>query len=93
MEKIQIDAQWFEGHCIALPKSTLLLIRGRRGVLGCGYFRVETADRTGDALAVVTGVKSCAEMLTAEVRQVSAAAAALGVRPGMSGREALLRMG
>ena len=83
----------FEGYSIVLPKSTLLLIRGQHGVLGCGYFRVETADRTGDALAVVTGVKSCDEMLTAEVRQVSAAAAELGVRPGMSGREALLRMG
>ncbi len=93
METIQIESSLFEGYSIALPKSTLLLIRGRRGVLGCGYFRVETADRTGDALAVVTGVKSCEEMLAAEVRQVSAAAAALGVRPGISGREALLLMG
>ncbi len=92
MEKILLGSDEFEGYSVDFPKSRLLVIVGRNGVLGCGYFQIETANRSGDALAVVTGVKSLDEMLTAEVRRVSAAAESLGVVPGMSGRDALMLM-
>jgi uncharacterized protein YunC (DUF1805 family) len=61
-------------------------------MLGCGYLSVEAAERLGDALAIVTGVKSYEDMLKAEVKKVSSAAALLGVKEGMSGKEALLIM-
>lgn len=93
MEKLELDGLTFEGWRIPLPNSTLVFIRGRRGVLGCGFFNVETADRIGEALAVVSGVSTPSEMLSAEVRQVSRAAAELGVRPGDTGREALRKLG
>ena len=51
-------------------------------------FRIDVADRVGHALAVVSGVKSFDDMLAANVREVSAAAAALGIAPGMTGRAA-----
>ena len=40
----------------------------------------------------MTGVKSYDDMLNATVRGVSSAASALGVEPGMTGRDALLKM-
>ena len=43
-------------------------------------------------MAVVTGVQSYDDMLNKCVTAVSARAAALGVVPGMTGREALLIM-
>ena len=51
-----------------------------------------TADKTGDAVAIVSGVKNYDDMLKAEVKAVSAAAAALGVAAGMSGKEALAKL-
>lgn len=92
MEQLTIDDHSFSGSIIPLPTSAILVIQGKRGILGCGYLSVETADKLGHALAVVTGVATYDDMLTATVKKVSAAAASLGVTVGMSGRDALLRM-
>ena len=87
--KIEIDGAVYDAASVRLGAAPLLLIRGGRGALGCGYLNVETAGKVGFALAIVTGVGDFDAMLTAAVRLVSPAAAALGVTPGMSGREAL----
>ncbi len=92
MDKVQIGEQVFQGHTIELVRGKLLLIQGQKGMLGCGYFNVATADKLESKLAVVTGVGSYDDMLNAQVKTVSAAAATAGVRPGMSGRDALILM-
>ena len=71
---------------LALP---LLIIKGSRGFLGCGYINVETCNKTGEACGIVTGVKTHDAMLDAEIKAVSTEAARLGVRVGMKGKEAL----
>ncbi|MBN1253670.1 MAG: YunC family protein [Deltaproteobacteria bacterium] len=43
----------------------------------------------GEACAIVTGVKTHDDMLSAEVKKVSTEAEKLGVRVGMKGEEAL----
>ena len=91
MDKVTIDGQEFEAVSFPTENSVVLMIRGRKGMLGCGYLSVATADKTGDALAVVSGVKNYDDMMLASVKAVSAAAAALGVTVGMGGREALLK--
>ncbi len=67
----------------------LLIIKGTKGFLACGYINCETCNKTGEACAIVTGVKTHDEMLHAEVKAVSEAAERLGVRAGMKGKEAL----
>ena len=67
----------------------LLVIKGSKGFLGCGYINVETCNKTGEACAIVSGVKTHDEMLDAEIKAVSQEAARLGVRVGMKGEEAL----
>ena len=71
---------------LALP---LLVIKGSRGFLGCGYINIETCNKTGEACGIVTGVKTHDAMLDAEIKAVSTEAARLGVRVGMKGEEAL----
>ena len=92
MENIAIDGRMFRGDIIPLPGSAILVIQGEGGFLGCGYLSTETADKLGHALAVVTGVANFDDMLSAKVARLSAAAAAKGVKQGMSGKEALLLM-
>ena len=92
MDNLTIDNKPFRATTIQLQSVPLLLIQGGSGMLGCGYFSMEAAEKFGDALAVVTGVKNYDDMLKAEVKKASAKALELGVRPGMSGREALLLM-
>ncbi len=73
---------------LALP---LLIIKGEKGFLACGYVNVETCNKTGEACAIVTGVKDHEAMVTAKVRAVSKKAEKLGATVGMTGREALDR--
>ncbi len=92
MDTVQLDNQSFEAVTLPTPNTKILAIRARLGILGCGYISLETAAKVGDALAVVSGVSSYDDMLQASVKAVSPAAEALGVRPGMTGRDALKKM-
>ena len=67
----------------------LLVIKGSKGFLGCGYINIETCNKTGEACGIVTGVKTHDAMLSAEVTAVSIEAEKLGVSVGMKGEEAL----
>jgi uncharacterized protein YunC (DUF1805 family) len=75
-----------ERHRIDL-KLPLLVVRGTRGVLACGYLNVETFNKTGEAGAIVSGVRTFDDMLTAKVVAASTAAAQAGILPGMTGAE------
>ena len=92
MDNISLNGQTVYGSTIELFGAKLMVIKTSRGMLGCGYLNVQTAEKLGHALAVVTGVASYGDMLKAEVKLCSAAAAALGVAPGMTGAEALEKM-
>ena len=89
MDTVTINGQTLEAVAFSTEHSVVLMIRGKKGLLGCGYLSVATADKIGDAVAIVSGVKNYDDMLKAEVKAVSAAAAALGVAAGMTGKEAL----
>ncbi|MCI5778784.1 MAG: DUF1805 domain-containing protein [Lentisphaeria bacterium] len=92
MDMVEWDGLTFEGNSIALFGAKLLVVKARRGMLGCGYLNVAAAEKLGHALAVVTGVSCYDDMLHAEVKQVSSEARNLGVVPGMTGAEALKTM-
>ena len=92
MDTVQIDGHALDAITLATPNTKILVIRARLGILGCGYIALETAAKVGDALAVVSGVSNYEEMLAAPVKAVSPAAEALGIRPGMTGRDALKKM-
>ena len=92
MDTVQLDGNALDAVTFASQNTKILVIRAARGMLGCGYLSVDTAAKVGDALAVVSGVANYEDMLAATVKAVSPAAEALGVRPGMTGRDALLKM-
>ena len=78
-------------HLIELPGAPLLVARGAKGFVMCGYLDIAAADKFNTAAAVVRGVKTIDELLAKPVAAVSRAAEELGVQPGMTGREALER--
>ena len=92
MDTVFLNGTELRGVTVPTPHTTLLMICAQNGFLGCGYLNLATAEKVGDAVAIVTGVKSYVDMLNATVRDVSSAASALGVEPGMTGRDALLKM-
>ena len=77
------------GILIRLKNANLVMIVAEKGFVGCGYLNMETAERLGDALALVTGVKTFDDVLNAEIKKVSSKAKEFGVTEGMTGKEAL----
>lgn len=77
---------------IEMEKSKLLVIKAEKGIIGCGYISIEIAEKFEEAIAIITGVSSIEEMLEKPVVRVSKRARELGIKEGMSGREALEKM-
>jgi uncharacterized protein YunC (DUF1805 family) len=77
------------GYRLDLPGAPLLVARGRKGFVMCGYLDIKTADTLGVAAAVVRGVKTIDDLMAKAITDVSGPAQTLGVQPGMTGRDAL----
>jgi uncharacterized protein YunC (DUF1805 family) len=77
-----------ESHHVQL-KLPLLILKGSKGVLACGYLSVETFNKTGEAAAIVTGVKTFEDMAGAAVSKVSQAGEQVGLRIGMTGAQVM----
>jgi len=92
IEPVSVDGQFAVGLKFYLDTIPALIILGKRGHLACGYFNMEVASRLGLAAAQVTGVKTFDDMLKANVIAISLEAANMGIKVGMSGKEALKRL-
>lgn len=92
MEKIVIEGKEFEGWKISSESANILMIKAEHGFIGCGYFNIETANKLQEHVGIVTGVKTFDDMLDAEIVALSDAAESVGIRKGMKGREALLKL-
>ncbi|QKG83673.1 DUF1805 domain-containing protein [Kroppenstedtia pulmonis] len=98
---VQIKPMDVEGHVIlgievALPKTNLLILTTDKGYIMCGALDVDLlneklADREVVAGRAV-GVRTLEDLLTAPLQMVTIKAEKIGVHPGMSGRDALLKM-
>ncbi|MFN4133949.1 MAG: YunC family protein [Candidatus Hadarchaeales archaeon] len=77
---------------VELPEAPLLLALAPKGYMMCGYLNIETAEKLNQVAAIVMGVKSFSEMLEAKVVAATRQAMERGVKEGMSGREAILKM-
>lgn len=89
---MEIEGRIYKTCHIPTQNTNILIISSDRGFLACGYINVEIADKNHDACAIVTGIKTLEELLSAEVKTVSVAAFNAGVRAGMKGKEALIQM-
>jgi uncharacterized protein YunC (DUF1805 family) len=89
---ISLGSKRAVGFEIKLPSAPLILARGKKGFVMCGYLNVPAAEKLNVAAAVVRGVASLDELLDKNVVALTSAAKKLGVRTGMSGRTALAKL-
>lgn len=62
-----------------------------KGYVMCGYLNRQAAEKFGDSAAIVRGIKTVDDLLNGTVAEVTPAAEILGVKAGMTGREALAK--
>jgi uncharacterized protein YunC (DUF1805 family) len=92
IEQIQLENGCALGLRFEMQKYPLLVIRAEKGFLMCGYLNVSAAEMLGDTAARVRGVQSFEDMLKAQIVEATQLASELGVKPGMTGRDALEKM-
>lgn len=90
--ELRINGTKVRGLKVDLHGTPLLLMVAPKGYIMCGYLNLETAEKLGQAAAIVKGVKSFDDVLNAKIVQITSGARKLGVLEGMSGREALKLM-
>ena len=86
----------FTAVTVRLPKTTLLTVSNDKGYIMCGALDVgllnmQLHDRKIIAGRAV-GVKTIEQLLKAPLESVTLEAERLGIRAGMSGEQALLKM-
>jgi uncharacterized protein YunC (DUF1805 family) len=78
-----------EAFLIPLAAKNLIVLRGSKGFIICGYLDLTVAEKFGDIACRITGVSSIEEALQAPVQSCTSAASELGISPGMPVKEAL----
>ncbi len=83
VDKIEVEGKPFLGLKVELEGlPPLLLVKGGKGFVMCGYLNIEVAERLEATAAVVSGVNSFDDVLNAEIKLATTKAKALGLAPG-----------
>jgi len=89
---VRLERGWAMGIEIELSRTHLAILSTPQGYLMCGALDVKLLDERLAAREIVAGralvVKSVADLLEAPLDSVTKAARAVGLRDGMSGRDA-----
>ncbi|MFC4076202.1 YunC family protein [Salinithrix halophila] len=96
LQPLDVEGRQVLGVEVALPKTNLLVVSTEKGYIMCGALDVallneKLADR-GILAGRAVGVRTLEELLNAPLESVTLYAQERGIRPGMTGREAILKM-
>lgn len=83
LKLIDFKNKRFLGLKINLGKAPLLIIKGEKGYVMCGYLNINVAEKLGDIAVMVTGVNNLDEMINKEIKAVTSKAKELGINIGL----------
>lgn len=94
IDKFEFDGKEFQGIRSTIPDGPpLLLIKGEKGFVMCGYLSIEVAEQLGLTAAIVSGVSSFEDVVNAPIKKVTSNAKELGVKPGMVVKKIIGKLG
>ncbi len=87
--KIKVGKKTAEAMLFSLAGKNLIVLKGPRGYIMCGYLNMKAAERFKDVAAKITGVSTISEALKATVTSCTSHARRLGIHKGQSIKEVL----
>ncbi|MBB4826260.1 uncharacterized protein YunC (DUF1805 family) [Sporosarcina luteola] len=91
-----LDGKPFTAVTVQLPKTTLLTVSNDNGYIMCGALDVGLLNNVLAERKIVAGravgVKTIEQLLEAPLESVTREAEERGIRTGMTGKDALLKM-
>lgn len=88
-KKIKIGKKCIEAVVIKLLSKNLILLRGSKGYVMCGYLNLKVAEKFNDAAVKIVGVKTIKDALEAKVHSCTSVARKLGISKNQPIKEAL----
>jgi uncharacterized protein YunC (DUF1805 family) len=93
-ERVPLQNSIGEGFVIPLGPVNLVGVVARNGMVGCGAVDVAALEKFGYPAARVrpstgTKIENVSDLVSGLVKEANSSAQGLGVREGMTGREAL----
>ncbi len=74
---------------IDMYSAPVVMVKGKKGYVMCGYLNLGTAEKLGDAGAMVRGVKDLETLLDARIEDSTSKGKDLGLLPGARVRDVL----
>ena len=88
-KKIRVGKKSVEAILFKLASKNLIVIRGRRGYIMCGYLDLKTGAKFKEAAVKIAGVTTIADALKAHVHSATGEAKRLGIHKGQAVKEVL----
>lgn len=88
-KKIKVGKKYIEAILMKLQSKNLILLRGSRGYMMCGYLNMKAAEKFKDVAVKITGVSSIEEVLKTSVHSCTSPSRKLGIYKGQPIKEVL----
>ncbi len=96
VEPMFIEGKPFTAVTVKLPKTDFMSISNEKGYIMCGALDIQLLNDKLKERKIIAGravgVRTIEQLLEAPLESVTIEAEELGIQPGMTGKEALLKM-
>jgi len=87
--KVKVGKKYIQAVLIKLIDKNLIILRGSKGYVMCGYLNLGAANKFREAAVKITGVSTIKEAITAKVHSATYAAKELGISKGQPIKDVL----
>ena len=88
-KKIKIGKKTVEAVLFPLAGKNLIVLRGSRGYVMCGYLNMRSAEKFKDVAVKITGISTIGDALRTTVTSCTSQARKLGIYTGQNIKDAL----
>lgn len=82
IEDVKFGEKSYQFLKVEMGKAPLILLKGEKGYVMCGYMNVSAAEKLGDVGVRVTGVNDLQSVLESKVLECTSEAAKIGIKQG-----------
>jgi len=87
--KVKVGEKCIQAVLIKLVGKNLIILRGSKGYVMCGYLNLGAANKFRETAVKITGISTIKEALAAKVHSATYAAKKLGINKGQPIKDVL----
>jgi uncharacterized protein YunC (DUF1805 family) len=86
---IKVGKKRIQALCLKLGRKNLIVLRGQKGYIMCGYLNLAVAGKFKDQAVKIIGASTINQAIESKVHSCSPAAKKLGIRKGQPIKDVL----